>query len=188
MRSIAGGARGFGFPCGADAREEIRSGRRVFGDRALVERPVVADGGSADEDRRRARGVANGGRQAASRLHAAVEHTLLVGRRPAFGGDRFAREIDDRAGAVDDGRPRTRVTIRRPRHVGTSRTSSTFRTPRTLRTSRTAGENDDVMPVARERRGEGSAQESGAAGDHDSHGGSPRADALDRLRGPELTN
>src|SRR6185295_17566074 len=60
--------------------------------------------GPADECHGRPPGAANGSRQAACGLNAALEDPLLLGRRPPPRPDRLAREVDD-SGARDLGGP-----------------------------------------------------------------------------------
>src|SRR5438093_1030465 len=81
----------------ADGGEKIGAGRRVFADGPIAERTVVADRGSADEHRRRRRRLSDRFDEAARRQQPALENPILLRVAPAPRGDRFAREVDDRA-------------------------------------------------------------------------------------------
>ena len=185
-------------------REEIGSRSRLFGTDFIAERAVVADSRAADEDRRRHARFRDRLDEAPRRAHAALEDPILLRRGPAPPGDRFAREIDDRAGAVDGHRPRTGGSVRRPLYMGLcpmprlgrSRgppcpaplpRGSAVRGSRVLRSRVRSRQHDDVVAVGRERSREWTAKESRSAGDHNAHAplrrvSTPRACELFRKR------
>src|SRR2546421_637080 len=120
-RSLARGAFGLGLPLYAHAGEKIGSGRRLLRDNFMIERSVVPDSRSTDEDGRWSGGGGDGFDEPTGGAHAAVENALLLRVGPALGGDWFASEIDHRVGAVNFGQPCAAWSVRRPLHQPNAR-------------------------------------------------------------------
>ena len=132
-----------------------------FGDDLVPARPVVADRRAADKHRRRRGWRRAMAREAARRQDAAVEDASASRSVQRFPGDRFAGEVHDGAGAVDLRAQAPKLAVGIP---GTRR-AACRRGPRLPRVRM-----HDVAALAREGRGECTAEKSSAAGDDDFHG------------------
>ena len=86
--------------------------------------------------------AADRGHQTARRPHARVENLLFLRGGPSLRRDRFAGEIHDRPCAVDDGRPRSTLAVRRPCDCLDASLGRTTR------------EHDDVVTIGGERQGQ----------------------------------
>src|SRR5436309_3663314 len=129
----------------------------------MIERSVVPDSRSTDEDGRWSGGGGDGFDEPTGGAHAAVENALLLRVGPALGGDWFASEIDHRVGAVDFRQPCAAWSVRRPLHESDAR--------RRADPGRAPGEEGDVVFRFGQGLGERLAEKSRAAGDDNLHGG-----------------
>jgi hypothetical protein len=98
--------------------------------------------------------------EAPRRVRTAVANALLLRAGPPLAGDRFAGQVHQRAGGADLGRPWTHSAIRIPRDCTRARWQ---------RAARAAREDDDLVSILKQRRGERSTEKARSAGDHDPH-------------------
>jgi hypothetical protein len=101
---IGGGPGGL-LPLHADVGEERGAGcRGRLVEHLVAARPVPADGRTRQEHRRLAVDLRDGASQQAGGERAAGQQFALVLVGPAVVADAGTRQVDDRVGAVDDGR------------------------------------------------------------------------------------
>ena len=89
-----------GLPRHAHLGEEIVAGSRIFGNRLVTTRAVVADGGSLDDDLGPGRRAGHSLHHGRARLLAAGGDTPLPRCRPPSSGDALAGQVDDGSGTV----------------------------------------------------------------------------------------
>ena len=144
------------LPVAADGAQEVGAGRRRLVERFVVRRAVVADRRSAQERRLPCASGLQGRDHGPRRLHAARLDRLLAPRRPPSRRDRFAGQVDHRAGALERAHPAAARVRRAPLHLAATPLA-------------TSGEHHHVVGVAPERVDQWAAEEAGAAGHNDFH-------------------
>ena len=147
-----------GSPC--------RPGR--LGQRPVVGRPVVADGAAADEHGRRCVAGADCAARGCASPGCGCREALLRLRRPPLRRHRFARQVDDRIGALERRGPRSARAVGVPPHARDARHACARIVPR-LAGREPARQHADVVALLGVHLSQRAAEKPRAARNHDRH-------------------